>query len=77
MENKWWLMIDNCGTMYDNRGLMVNDRGTVDKQGWSVNHDIRTMVDLWRGMVDYRGSVYDDILLLLLSSLEFFSCFVC
>ena len=51
---------------------MVYDRGTVDKQWWSVYDYIGSVVNLWRRMVNDGRSVYNDVLFLLFTSLEFF-----
>ena len=71
MEHNWALLVDNWCTMNHNRRLVIHDGWSMDHNIRSVNNNIWAMIDLWRRVVDQRGSVHKNIVLFMT-----FCCFM-
>lgn len=64
MEDYLWLMVNNSRSMYDDRTLVIHKRCTLNHDRSPVNYDVRSMVNLWWRMVNYRRTSNNNRVLL-------------
>lgn len=60
VEYQWCLVINYWGSVQDHRTLVINNRWVMYQNVWTMDHHPGTVVDFWRGVVNYRGSMHND-----------------